>query len=63
MEQTAFVVTGITLTTAMLIGGPLLGMVLQCLRRRNGDTEPARIVIGKTPSQLYMFEYSLVLQV
>jgi phosphoglucosamine mutase len=41
--------------------GRFLGWYYNALRERNGDTEPARIVIGKdTRRSSYMFEYSLV---
>ena len=53
---------GITLTAdhAYKIGR-FLGWYYNTLRQHNGDTEPARIVIGKdTRRSSYMFEYSLV---
>ncbi len=53
---------GITLTAdhAYKIGR-FLGWYYNTLREHNGDTEPARIVIGKdTRRSSYMFEYSLV---
>lgn len=38
-----------------------LGWYYNALRERNGDTDPARIVIGNdTRRSSYMFEYSLV---
>ena len=41
--------------------GRFLGWYYNALRERNGDNEPARIVIGKdTRRSSYMFEYSLV---
>lgn len=41
--------------------GRFLGWYYNALRERNGDTEPARTVIGKdTRRSSYMFEYSLV---
>ena len=41
--------------------GRFLGWYYNVLRERNGDNEPARIVIGKdTRRSSYMFEYSLV---
>ena len=41
--------------------GRFLGWYYNALRKRNGDNEPARIVIGKdTRRSSYMFEYSLV---
>ena len=41
--------------------GRFLGWYYNALRERNGDKEPARIVIGKdTRRSSYMFEYSLV---
>ena len=41
--------------------GRFLGWYYNALRERNGDTNPARIVIGKdTRRSSYMFEYSLV---
>lgn len=41
--------------------GRFLGWYYNALRERNGDTEPAKIVIGKdTRRSSYMFEYSLV---
>ena len=41
--------------------GRFLGWYYNALRERNGDTDPARIVIGKdTRRSSYMFEYSLV---
>ena len=40
--------------------GCFLGWHYNMLRERNGDTDPARIVIGKdTRRSSYMFEYSL----
>ena len=53
---------GITLTAdhAYKIGR-LLGWYYNALRERNGDNNPARIVIGKDARRSsYMFEYSLV---
>mgnify|MGYP000149272054 CR=1 FL=1 len=41
--------------------GRFLGWYYNMLRERNGNNEPARIVIGKdTRRSSYMFEYSLV---
>ena len=41
--------------------GRFLGWYYNALRERNGDIDPARIVIGKdTRRSSYMFEYSLV---
>ena len=41
--------------------GRFLGWYYNKLRERNGNNEPARIVIGKdTRRSSYMFEYSLV---
>lgn len=41
--------------------GRFLGWYYNALRERNGDTNSARIVIGKdTRRSSYMFEYSLV---
>ena len=41
--------------------GRFLGWYYNALRECNGDTDPARIVIGKdTRRSSYMFEYSLV---
>lgn len=41
--------------------GRFLGWYYNMLRKRNGNSEPARIVIGKdTRRSSYMFEYSLV---
>ena len=41
--------------------GRFLGWYYNALRERNGDNNPARIVIGKdTRRSSYMFEYSLV---
>ena len=41
--------------------GRFLGWYYNALRERNGDNEPARIVIGKdTRRSSYMFEYSLI---
>ena len=53
---------GITLTADHAYKvGRFLGWYYNALRERNGDTEPARIVIGKdTRRSSYMFEYSLV---
>ena len=53
---------GITLTAdhAYMVGR-FLGWYYNMLRERNGNNEPARIVIGKdTRRSSYMFEYSLV---
>ena len=53
---------GITLTAdhAYKVGS-FLGWYYNALRERNGNDEPARIVIGKdTRRSSYMFEYSLV---
>lgn len=54
--------TGITLTADHAYKvGRFLGWQYNVLRERNGDTNPARIVIGKdTRRSSYMFEYSLV---
>lgn len=53
---------GITLTADHAYKvGRFLGWYYNALRERNGDTDPARIVIGKdTRRGSYMFEYSLV---
>ena len=53
---------GVTLTADHAYKvGRFLGWYYNALRERNGDTEPARIVIGKdTRRSSYMFEYSLV---
>ena len=53
---------GITLTADHAYKvGRFLGWYYNVLRERNGDTDPARIVIGKdTRRSSYMFEYSLV---
>ena len=53
---------GITLTADHAYKvGRFLGWYYNALRERNGDTDPARIVIGKdTRRSSYMFEYSLV---
>lgn len=53
---------GITLTADHAFKvGRFLGWYYNVLRERNGDNEPARIVIGKdTRRNSYMFEYSLV---
>ena len=53
---------GITLTADHAYKvGRFLGWYYNALRKRNGDTDPARIVIGKdTRRSSYMFEYSLV---
>ena len=53
---------GITLTADHAYKvGRFLGWYYNALRKRNGDNEPARIVIGKdTRRSSYMFEYSLV---
>ena len=53
---------GITLTADHAYKvGRFLGWYYNALRERNGDTEPAHIVIGKdTRRSSYMFEYSLV---
>ena len=53
---------GITLTADHAYKvGRFLGWYYNALRERNGDTEPARVVIGKdTRRSSYMFEYSLV---
>ena len=53
---------GITLTAVHAYKvGRFLGWYYNMLRERNGDTNPARIVIGKdTRRSSYMFEYSLV---
>ena len=55
---------GITLTADHAYKvGRFLGWYYNALRERNGDTDPARIVIGKdTRRSSYMFEYSLVRQ-
>ena len=52
---------GITLTADHAYKvGRFLGWYYNALRERNGDNEPARIVIGKdTRRSSYMFEYSL----
>ena len=53
---------GVTLTADHAYKvGRFLGWYYNMLRERNGDTNPARIVIGKdTRCSSYMFEYSLV---
>ena len=53
---------GITLTADHAYKvGRFLGWYYNALRERNGDNNPARIVIGKdTRRSSYMFEYSLV---
>ena len=53
---------GITLTADHAYKvGRFLGWYYNALRERNGNDEPARIVIGKdTRRSSYMFEYSLV---
>lgn len=53
---------GITLTADHAYKvGRFLGWYYNALRERNGDTDPARIVIGKdTRRSSYMFKYSLV---
>lgn len=53
---------GVTLTADHAYKvGRFLGWYYNALRERNGDTDPARIVIGKdTRRSSYMFEYSLV---
>ena len=53
---------GITLTADHAYKvGRYLGWYYNALRERNGNNEPARIVIGKdTRRSSYMFEYSLV---
>ena len=53
---------GITLTADHAYKvGRFLGWYYNALRERNGDTDSARIVIGKdTRRSSYMFEYSLV---
>ena len=53
---------GITLTADHAYKvGRFLGWYYNALRERNGDNEPARIVIGKdTRRSSYMFEYALV---
>ena len=53
---------GITLTADYAYKvGRFLGWYYNALRERNGDSNPARIVIGKdTRRSSYMFEYSLV---
>ena len=53
---------GITLTADYAYKvGRFLGWYYNALRERNGNNEPARIVIGKdTRRSSYMFEYSLV---
>lgn len=53
---------GITLTADHAYKvGRFLGWYYNALRERNGDINPARIVIGKdTRRSSYMFEYSLV---
>ena len=53
---------GITLTADHAYKvGRFLGWYYNMLRERNGDSNPARIVIGKdTRRSSYMFEYSLV---
>ena len=56
---------GITLTADHAYKvGRFLGWYYNALRERNGDTDPARIVIGKdTRRSSYMFEYSLVAKI
>ena len=51
---------GITLTADHAYKvGRFLGWYYNALRERNGDTNPARIVIGKdTRRSSYMFEYA-----
>ena len=53
---------GITLTADHAYKvGRFLGWYYNALRERNGNNEPASIVIGKdTRRSSYMFEYSLV---
>lgn len=53
---------GVTLTADHAYKvGRFTGWYYNALRERNGDTDPARIVIGKdTRRSSYMFEYSLV---
>ena len=53
---------GITLTADHAYNvGRFLGWYYNALRERNGNNEPARIVIGKDIRRSsYMFEYSLV---
>ena len=53
---------GITLTADHAYKvGRFLGWYYNAVRERNGNNEPARIVIGKdTRRSSYMFEYSLV---
>ena len=53
---------GITLTADHAYKvGRLLGCYYNALRERNGNNEPARIVVGKdTRRSSCMFEYSLV---
>ena len=53
---------GITLTADHAYKvGRFLGWYYNALRERNGDTDPARIVIGKdTRRSSYMFEYTLM---
>lgn len=53
---------GITLTAGHAYKvGRFLGWYYNALRERNGDNNPAHIVIGKdTRRSSYMFEYSLV---
>ena len=53
---------GITLTADHAYKvGRFLGWYYNALRERNGNNEPARIIIGKdTRRSSYMFEYSLV---
>ena len=53
---------GITLTADHAYKvGRFLGWYYNALRERNGNNDPARIVIGKdTRRSSYMFEYSLV---
>lgn len=53
---------GITLTADHAYKvGRFLGWYYNMLREQKGDSEPARIVIGKdTRRSSYMFEYSLV---
>lgn len=52
---------GITLTADHAYKvGRFLGWYYNVLRERNGDNEPARIVIGKdTRRSSYMFEYKI----
>ena len=52
---------GITLTADHAYKvGRFLGWYYNTLLERNGDTDPARIVIVKDCLSSYMFEYSLV---